>query len=193
MLYPNGATAPPRVSSPFGPRSGGAFSFHYGADLIGFTTIRSIAPGLVTFAGLLNNSAGYTVIIDHGDGITSLYMHNHSHHVRLGDRVTEGQPIAVMGDSGNATGDCNHLEIRRHGTSIEPLSYIAARLTATPATTTKEKEEMIVNIQGKAGVRNGGAYYIEGGKATFIGGTVAGAPTLDFEQGSRLAKRVSGI
>jgi len=134
MLYPDGTTNAPRVSSPFGPRKGGAFSFHYGADLIGFTTIRAIAGGLVTFVGLLNPAAGYTVIVDHGGGITSLYMHNAAHHVRRGDRIPEGHPIATMGDSGNATGDCCHLEIRVHGKSVEPLSYVRQRLTAAPAT-----------------------------------------------------------
>lgn len=56
-----------------------------------------------------------------------------------------------------------------------------------------EETEMIVNIQGKSGVRNGGAYYIEAGVATFLGGNVDGVPTLTFDQGTALAKRVSGI
>lgn len=140
MLYPDGTTNTPRVSSPFGPRKGGAFSFHYGADLIGFTTIRAVESGLVTFAGWMNDAAGNTVIIDHGGGVTSLYMHNANHHVRRGERVTEGQPIATMGRTGNASGNCCHLEIRRHGTSVEPLAYVRARLiqaapTVAPAPT----------------------------------------------------------
>lgn len=142
MLYPNGSTIRPTVSSPFGRRPNvGAFSFHYGADLIGFTTIRAIAAGKVTFAGLLNAAAGYTVIVDHGGGVTSLYMHNDAHHVRKGDRVAEGQAIALMGDSGNATGDCCHLEIRINGTSVEPLGYISARLTNTGGSTAPTLEE----------------------------------------------------
>lgn len=188
MLYPNGTSTRPEVSSPFGPRSGGAFSIHYGADLIGFTTIRAVAAGKVTFSGWLNDSAGNTVVIDHGNGVTSVYMHNDSHEVARGANVTEGQAVAVMGQSGNATGNCNHLEIRIHGTSVEPLAYIAARLT-----TNNQEEEMIINIQGRAGARRGGAFYIEGGKATFLGAPVAGVPTLDFDAGSRLAARVSGI
>lgn len=134
MRYPDGTTNTPRVSSPFGPRKGGAFSFHYGADLIGFTTIHAVAGGLVTFAGWMNNAAGNTVIIDHGGGVTSLYMHNAAHHVRRGERVTEGQRIATMGRTGNADGNCCHLEIRQRGTSVEPLAYVRARLTtAAPA------------------------------------------------------------
>lgn len=168
MLYPNGSTTRPAVSSPYGPRAGGAFSFHYGADLVGFTRIHAIAGGLVTFAGWMNNAAGHTVIIDHGGGVTSVYMHNASHAVARGQRVTEGQHIANMGASGNATGPCNHLEIRVHGTSVEPLSYIANRLSAASGsaaggtstsrpTPKKEEEEM----------RNSGVYY-EKSKNTWV-------------------------
>lgn len=177
MLYPNGTTRRPAVSSPFGPRDGGAFSFHYGADLIGFRTIRAVAAGRVTFAGWMNNAAGYTVAIDHGGGVTSVYMHNASHHVRRGEHVTEGQPIAVMGDSGNATGPCNHLEIRVRGRSVEPLGYIAAQLTApaptgnptspnpaNPATNPNHQEEEMtatyINVKGTPNERRGGCYAI---------------------------------
>lgn len=131
MLYPNGTTTRPTVSSPFGPRKGGVSSFHHGADLVGFTTIRAVAAGRVTFAGWMNNAAGNAIVIDHGGGVASVYMHNKAHHVARRATVSEGQAIATMGDTGNATGPCNHLEIRVKGVSVEPLSYIAARLTRT--------------------------------------------------------------
>lgn len=154
MLYPNRSTTRPRVSSPYGPRdpSIGISGWHNGADLIGFGTIHAIAAGRVTFAGWLNNAAGNTIVIDHGNGVTSVYMHNAAHQVRRGQRVTEGQPIATMGATGNASGPCNHLEIRVHGKSVEPLAYIAARLTATPTTTnttTLEDEMPIIIVQRK--------------------------------------------
>lgn len=57
----------------------------------------------------------------------------------------------------------------------------------------KENEPMIVNIQGKEKHRNGGAYYIADGVATFLGGFVTGAPTLSSENADALAKRVKGI
>lgn len=177
MLWPNGTRTRPAISSPFGPRKGGAFSVHYGTDFIGFTTIHAVAAGKVTFAGLLNPAAGYTIIVDHGGGITSVYMHNDYHHVRKGDHVAEGEPIAVMGDSGNATGDCCHLEIRIKGVSVDPVPYITARLTpgsgyaaggeVTPPVPTihteSEEDEMpatYINIQGKTGSHRGGCYAI---------------------------------
>lgn len=172
MLYPDGTTTRPKVSSPFGPRdpSIGISSLHAGADLIGFTTIRAIADGIVTRSGWMNNAAGNTVTIDHGDGLTSIYMHNAGHHVLRGDRVHEGQALAVMGDSGNASGKCLHLEIRVNGRSIEPLGYIAARLTKPAlAGLTPQEETMLLNIKGKKGERRGGVYLVQNGKATFIG------------------------
>lgn len=154
MLYPNGSTTRPRVSSPYGPRKGGVSSFHAGADLVGFSTIHAVASGRVTFAGWMNRAAGYTIVIDHGGGVSSVYMHNAAHYVERGARVAEGQPIAAMGASGNATGPCNHLEIRRYGRSTEPLGYIAARLTkptppttpASTATTTNQEEHDMATI-----------------------------------------------
>lgn len=130
MLFPNGKPTAPPVSSPFGRRPNvGAFSFHYGVDLIGFTWIGAVAPGVVTFAGWMNPAAGNTIVIDHGHGISSVYMHNSTHLVNRGDRVFEGQNIATMGATGNATGRCCHLEIRIQGTSVDPIPYINERLT----------------------------------------------------------------
>ncbi|WP_217182599.1 M23 family metallopeptidase [Streptomyces sp. AC495_CC817] len=201
MLYPTGTTTRPRVSSPYGPRDPriGVGAFHHGADLIGFDAIHAVASGRVTFAGWMNAAAGNTVVIDHGGGVTSVYMHNERHHVRKGDTVSEGAHIADMGDTGNATGECNHLEIRVRGKSVEPLAYIAARLTQTapntthPNPTTKEEEPMLVNIQGHAGKRSGGAYFIANGVATYLGPVVVGLPLLTTAHADALAKAVSGL
>lgn len=130
MLYPNGTTTRPTVSSPFGPRTGGAFKFHYGADLIGYSTVRACGAGLVTFAGWMNNAAGNTVIIDYGGGVSEVHMHLKSFATSRGKRIAEGATVGVMGATGNATGNCDHLEIRVNGKSVEPLAYIASRLTA---------------------------------------------------------------
>lgn len=203
MLYPNGTTTRPRVSSPYGPRDSsiGISSFHAGADLIGFDTIHAIAAGRVTFAGWMNNAAGRTVVIDHGNGVTSVYMHNDAHHVSRGDRITEGQPIATMGDTGNASGPCNHLEIRIRGKRTEPLAYIAARLPRTPAptsattTSTTGEQDMIQNIKGKAGKRSGGMWLLKDGKATFLGHDPASTlPYIEDEGVIRnLAKHYKGL
>ena len=203
MLYPDRSTTRPRVSSPYGPRDPriGISSIHAGADLIGFETIHAIAAGKVTFAGWMNDAAGNTIVIDHGNGVSSRYMHNESHRVRRGQRVDEGEPIGEVGQSGNATGDCLHLEVRLHSKHTDPLAYIAARLprpsSSTPATnpTTPEEDTMILFIKGKAGARRGGLYLIRGDQAEFLGSTSGkGFPTLtDEREIVELQKHVKGI
>ncbi|WNM66272.1 endolysin [Microbacterium phage Astro16] len=131
-MYPHGAKTPPKVSSPFGPRDPrvGISSQHNGADLIGFEDVHAVEAGTVTSAGWMNNAAGITVVIDHGGGITSLYMHLERVSVSRGARVAEGAKIGEVGSTGNATGDCLHYEIRLNGRSVEPMGWTAARINA---------------------------------------------------------------
>lgn len=56
-----------------------------------------------------------------------------------------------------------------------------------------QEDDMIINIQGRTGKRRGGAFYIANGVATFLGASISGIPTLDYDAGTALAKRVSGI
>ncbi|MGB3375322.1 MAG: M23 family metallopeptidase [Microbacterium sp.] len=193
MLYPNGSTRRPRVSSPYGPRdpSIGVSGFHFGADLIGFPIVRAAAAGKVTFAGWMNNAAGNTVVIDHGDGVTTVYMHNKSFKVRAGKRVTAGQPIAEMGSTGNASGLCSHFEVRVKGRHVDPLAYVASTIT----TNTTGDEEMLQNIKGKAGKRSGGTWLLKDGQATFLGHDPKNtAPYIEDEGVIRnLAKHYDGL
>lgn len=164
MKYPNGTTTAPRVSSPYGPRTGGVSSFHYGVDYIGFDNIHAIAKGVVSYSGWLNNAAGNTIRIDHRNGIASRYMHNAKLLVRSGQHVKEGQVIAVMGDTGNATGKCCHLEVYVGSRAVDPVPYLKAHVN-----TNSGDEEMIVRIKGMAGKRSGGLYLFSGGRRTFLG------------------------
>lgn len=166
MLWPNGSAVRPRISSPYGPRKGGVSSFHAGADLTGFTAVRAVASGVVTFAGWMNDAAGNVVVIDHGAGVTSVYMHNKSHQVRRGERVTLGDQVAIMGSTGNATGNCCHLEIRVHGKSTDPIPYITARIagTAGGATTSPEEDDMPIIIVQRKNSKLAKGRMIGGGK-----------------------------
>lgn len=133
MLWPNGIRTQPTISSPFGPRVGGAFGTHYGTDFIGFTDVKAIAGGKVTFAGWANDAAGNTVIVSLGGGVEILYMHLASVAVSRGATIAEGQNVGVMGKTGNATGKCVHIEVRVKGTSVDPVPWIADQLSAAPA------------------------------------------------------------
>lgn len=199
MLWPSGSAIRPNISSPFGPRTGGAFSIHYGADLTGYTTVSSCGAGLVTFAGWMNGSAGYTVAIDLGGGVTEVHMHLATIAVARGDRVPVGRALGRMGSTGNATGNCDHLEIRINGTSIDPIPYVTARLagTASGGTTTPDTPEDSMFI---AIVRNKDWYLVVGGKAALLGAASgareSGAPILNFVDDwavKQLKRVVSGI
>jgi murein DD-endopeptidase MepM/ murein hydrolase activator NlpD len=67
---------------------------------------------------------GYTVIVNHGGGITTLYAHCSSLLVNYGDTVNKGQVIAKAGNTGMATGTHLHFEVRVDGNVVNPLDYI---------------------------------------------------------------------
>ncbi|HXV76050.1 MAG TPA: LysM peptidoglycan-binding domain-containing M23 family metallopeptidase [Candidatus Polarisedimenticolaceae bacterium] len=81
--------------------------------------------GRVVYSGAGMRGYGKTVIIDHGDGISTLYAHNSALAVRVGQRVAQGERIARVGRSGNASSDHCHFEIRHQDRPVDPLPYLA--------------------------------------------------------------------
>ncbi|HNR36008.1 MAG TPA: peptidoglycan DD-metalloendopeptidase family protein, partial [Candidatus Hydrogenedentes bacterium] len=69
---------------------------------------------------------GNTVIVQHADGVQTLYAHNQKNLVRKGDRVTETTRIAKVGSTGRATGPHVHFEVRREGVAVNPETYLSA-------------------------------------------------------------------
>ena len=61
------------------------------------------------------------VVVEHGDGTTSLYAHCHELKVRKGDKVRQGDIIATVGSTGRSTGPHLHLEVHQDGTAIDPM------------------------------------------------------------------------
>jgi len=98
---------------------------HQGVDLRApaATPIHAIARGIVEFAGT-QSGFGNVVIIEHASGIRSLYGHTANNLVSTGDRVHQGQVIARVGRSGNATGFHLHLELQQAGASRDPYDYL---------------------------------------------------------------------
>lgn len=137
-VYPNGSTsAKPTVSSPYGPRQGGAFGFHYGTDFVGYSNLKAILGGTVTHAGWMNDAAGNAIVIDSRDPLTGRTVticrfHVASWSVKKGQTVSEGAQIGVMGATGNATGKCDHVEMRYWSggsyTTEDPEKWLAARV-----------------------------------------------------------------
>ncbi len=67
---------------------------------------------------------GNAVIIDHGGGITTLYGHNDSLVVSVGQQVSKGQQIAICGSTGYSTGPHCHFEVRQNGEPVDPYGYL---------------------------------------------------------------------
>ncbi|HEX2661166.1 MAG TPA: peptidoglycan DD-metalloendopeptidase family protein [Polyangia bacterium] len=112
------------VTSPFGQRIhpiSGDSRFHTGVDLRApsGSPIRAAAEGVVREAGK-RGGYGNAVELDHGDGTSTLYAHASALLVKPGQHVDQGQPIALVGQTGSATGPHLHFELRRHGHPVEP-------------------------------------------------------------------------
>lgn len=111
------------ITSMYGPRGN---EFHHGLDIaadIG-ERIHPIRGGKVEFCGWLNDIYGRTVIVDHGDGIRSLYAHNSKILVEEGDRVNTSTAISEMGSTGRSTGPHLHLEVYVDGKTIDPQKLL---------------------------------------------------------------------
>lgn len=101
---------------------------HTGMDIAvpAGTAVRASDSGQVTFAGW-RYDYGYYVVIDHGNGFTTLYAHNSALAVSKGQYVSQGQQIAYAGRTGNATGNHCHFEVRYKGVLQNPANYIGTR------------------------------------------------------------------
>lgn len=116
------------VTSYFGPRFSPfshSLKMHEGMDIaarIG-TAIYAPADGIVSFAG---DKAGFGkfVQIDHGYGMETIFGHASSVNVKNGQRITRGQLIARVGNTGRSTGPHLHYEVRVNGTAVDPLYFV---------------------------------------------------------------------
>ncbi|OIP36560.1 MAG: hypothetical protein AUK27_01135 [Deltaproteobacteria bacterium CG2_30_66_27] len=111
------------VSYGFGTRPGGR---HAGIDLLAprGAEVRSASPGLAAYTGDGMRGYGNTVILDHGDGITTLYGHLATIRVQPGETVPAGAVIGTVGRSGNATTHHLHFELRVDGEAVDPVPYL---------------------------------------------------------------------
>lgn len=117
-----------RISSYFGWREQplpGASTNHKGMDFAAptGTPIYAAAAGTVTSAGYSGN-AGNLIIINHGNGLQTYYMHCHKIYVRAGQTVSKGQNIAIVGTTGNSTGPHLHFQVMSGGTPVNPQNYL---------------------------------------------------------------------
>lgn len=118
-----------RISSPFGYRMHptlGVTKFHNGVDLAApaGSAILAAYNGTVISAAY-NNSMGNYVMINHGDGIYTIYMHASALYVSAGQKVNKGDTIAAVGTTGRSTGNHLHFSVRVNGEYVDPMGYIS--------------------------------------------------------------------
>lgn len=118
----------PKMTSPYGMRwhpTLHVWKMHTGIDygVPMRTPVYAMAEGEVIIAKYLPGY-GYTVVINHGSGITTLYAHNSSLLVSVGQRVKMGQMISKAGSTGNSTGPHLHFEVRINGKHTDPAPYV---------------------------------------------------------------------
>jgi len=125
---PSSMPAEGRVTSGVGVRPSpwtGKPEFHSGLDIpkpVG-TSVYATADGVVESAGIFNGN-GQTVVLDHGQGITTRYMHLSKIQIKNGDRVRKGEQIAESGNTGRTTSPHLHYEVRINGVPIDPRTKL---------------------------------------------------------------------
>jgi murein DD-endopeptidase MepM/ murein hydrolase activator NlpD len=117
-----------RINSPFGWRRHPITKrrdFHTGLDIKADrgTVIRSARDGRVAYAGWMGGY-GKVVVVEHGDGQSTLYAHCSSLLVQQGASVSVGQNVARVGTTGRSTGPHLHFEVRNGNSSENPLKYL---------------------------------------------------------------------
>ncbi|MDH3747856.1 MAG: M23 family metallopeptidase [Gammaproteobacteria bacterium] len=131
-VYPQGRPVTSGwISSYFGKRTDpftGKPANHTGVDFAGKSgqEIAAVADGVVTWSG---DRYGYGVMIEinHGNGYATRYAHNAENLVNVGDEVRKGQSVALMGDTGRATGPNLHFEVLKNGHRVNPVNFIRDR------------------------------------------------------------------
>ena len=129
MATPKGFPVPGTLTSHYGMREspfGAGKVHHAGVDISARegTPIKAAADGIVSFSGSARNS-GYVVVLEHGCGFSTIYAHNKKNHVKMGQKVKRGDPIASVGTTGNSTGPHLHYEVMKNGKNVNPKNFLS--------------------------------------------------------------------
>lgn len=127
MVSPTGGKI--RITSPYGDRIhpiDKVKKFHAGVDIAGAngSPMYAAMGGTIEFAGNAGNGLGNYIVINHGNGLTTLYGHAHSVGVTKGQKVESGELIGKIGSTGNVTGPHIHFEVKKDGKLVNPAPYL---------------------------------------------------------------------
>ena len=116
------------ISSYFGKRTDpftGKLANHTGIDFAGKlgADVLVVADGVVTWSADRYGN-GIMVEVNHGNGYSTRYAHNSENLVKVGDEVKKGQTVALMGETGRATGPNLHFEVLKNGRRVNPVNFI---------------------------------------------------------------------
>lgn len=130
FLYPLPRSCGSWCTSPYGYRYhpiSGTYTFHSGVDLAasGGTPIYASKSGTVTTATYAKYSWGNYVVINHGDGYSTLYAHMRYYAVSVGEYVNQGDVIGYVGTTGNSNGNHLHFNVYYNGSLQNPFDYVS--------------------------------------------------------------------
>jgi murein DD-endopeptidase MepM/ murein hydrolase activator NlpD len=116
----------PEITSPYGHRGR---TLHEGIDLRADsgTSVFAAQAGKVLYAGTSIRGYGKMIVLKHDHSIATVYGHNSRLLVQVGDTVSQGQKIALSGNSGRSSGPHVHFEVRDGVVSIDPLDILPSR------------------------------------------------------------------
>jgi murein DD-endopeptidase MepM/ murein hydrolase activator NlpD len=122
-----------QISQRFGPSTfwfeppyGGYPHFHTGVDLVApfGTQVLAADDGVVALVGSSSSGYGNYVVIAHSGGLDTLYGHLATTLVKVGQTVSQGQPVGLEGSTGNSTGAHVHFELRINQKPVDPTPYL---------------------------------------------------------------------
>ncbi len=130
FIFPLDRSGYAYMTSPYGYRVhpiSGVYKLHNGADLAAYqgTKIYASRSGVVTTAAYNAGGYGNYVVINHGDGYSTLYGHMTHYCVSAGQYVSQGEVIGYVGSTGNSTGPHLHFTVYYNGNTINPLTVIS--------------------------------------------------------------------
>lgn len=130
---PQGWPVEGRLSSGFGMREHpkyGTQRFHSGVDLSSSRgdSVRATADGIVSVAGF-GSGNGNIVVIEHGQGYSTVYAHNDHNIAKVGQTVKRGEQVAIAGSTGTTTGVHVHYEVWKNGRPVNPSDFQADKVT----------------------------------------------------------------